>query len=343
MIAIKAGIRATAVILLAGCIVIGSGAIDPVRLLLPGYHGTGKDLVAHDFGRTRLGGTWPYDGQQVYLLARELPDLKAAARYVDSPRYRLRRILLPALASVGGRGIAVVLLLFLWNVVGIGLGVAGLTDLAVRHGRSPGLGVAAAVALAVPLLVSTTECLGFGLALAGLALVDRRRWVPAIALLALAGLARETALTFALAAAAAVWLDGRRRDAVLVGVLPFLPLAVWSLFVRSYTTRGEAAPVAFLGFIRGSSPSAPDLALAVVILALGSVAVLAWRDVTVVRFTALGFLAWFLFYQADSFDWRALPRLSAPLIAFGLAAVAHWLPTVEPIASFRHSTTHPPK
>lgn len=322
MSAIKAGARVTAVLLIAIGFGLAIGAIKPAQLLVPGYHGSGKVLVRQDFGRAQVGETWPYDGQQVYLAARELPDLKAAGRYVDSPRYRLLRVLLPALASVGGRGAPVVLLLFFWNAVGLGIGVAGLTDLATRHGRPPAAGIAVAVALAFPLFISTTEGLAFGLGFAGLALVDRRRWWPAIACLALAALSRETALTFAVAAGGAAWLAGHRRQAMLVALVPCLPLFGWWLVVRANVQRGPSTPVSVLGFFHGRPPlSSTDLVITAVFVAAGVLALVTWRDVPVAWLTAAGFLAWFVLYEHDTFDSWALPRVSAPLLALGLAGL----------------------
>ena len=102
-------------------------------------------------------------------------------------------MLLPLLASPGGTGNSVVILITAWNLLGLGLAAWGLADLARRHGRDPRLGYAATLALAFSMMIGTNEPLAFGLGFAALALYDRGQLVPAAGLLALAGLGRETA------------------------------------------------------------------------------------------------------------------------------------------------------
>lgn len=316
---VRLGIR-TAVLL---AVVLGGlaaiGALDPVRLLLPGEQGAGGAVVVEDFGAERIPDGYSYDGQQYYLAARSFPDVEAAGEVVGGPRFRLLRIVLPALASVGGEGTPVVLLLVAWNIVGVAVAVGALADLAQRYGRPPIVGAAAAVALALPLVLTTGECLAFGLGVLALSLADRNRTASAVATLAVAGLTRETALTFGVGVLAC-WVGRRRWWAVATLPAAAAPLVAWRAYLHATIDDTTDAPLGVLDVLRIVDRPTVDLILTALVVLAGAYATYHWRDVLLVWPVSLAFVGWLLVYEYDTFDWRALPRVSAPLLALGLAA-----------------------
>ena len=191
-------------------------------------------------------GTGGYDGAAYAQIAfhplLDAPDLPAA---VDSLAYRARRILASALAwlAAGGRAAwithtyaglnLVVWPVFAWLVWRI-LPVTDARSWCVWAGVVCSAGALHSVRLALTDLLATT------LLTVGVWLGERRRGRGALAAVAAAGLARETAL------AAVVGLG---REALhhprawprfaLRAVLVALPLAAWMLYVRSRT--GPAA------------------------------------------------------------------------------------------------------
>ena len=322
-IAVRLGALTSLLLLftLGGLMVVG--AFDPVQMLLPGEKGAGGSVMVEDFGNERIPDGYSYDGQQYYLAARHFPDIEAAGDVMGGPRYRLLRIGLPALASPAGEGTGVVLLLIGWNIVGTGLAVGSLADLARRHGRPARVGAAAGMALALPLLLTTAECLAFGLGFFALALAHRGRLVWALLALAAAGLTRETALTFA-AGMLALWVVERRIRAVLALPLAALPLLIWRLHLHRSLPDGEESVLGFFELLDIGHRPVPDQVITVAVLFLGAAAVVHWRDAVIVSPVAFAFLVWFLAYEYNTYDWRALLRVSAPLVALGLAGVASW-------------------
>jgi hypothetical protein len=318
--ALRVGARAAAIVAVSLGIAFLSGAAAPVDLLLAGNKPPAGEVLVDDFGSTVDHDRFNYDGTYVYLVARYFPDIEAAAEVVPGARYRLTRILPSAIASVGGEGTPIVLVLTLLGVVGIGLASAGLADLAMRHGGRARSGYAALFALVLPLLLCMPEPLAFGLAFAGLALADRRRYWAAAALFAFAGLARETALTLTVVAVVLAFRRGDRAEGGIMGAVAVLPYALWWLAVRA-TVERSYTPLELLGFRDVTGLDAADVVAIAVTLALTIFAVVRWRDAPALWLSAAAFLAWFLVYDQTSYDWRSLPRISAPSVALGLAAI----------------------
>jgi hypothetical protein len=305
--------------------------MDPVDLLFPGGRGKAPQVLVEDFGAAAVPDRFSYDGQEVYVIAREMPDVAQASRD-GIAEFRMRRILQPLLAWPAPAGNATVLVLVLSNVLGIGLAAGALSDLASRYGRNPRVGYAACLALAFPLVITTTEPLAFGLGLLGLALADRGRLVPAIAALGLAGLGRETALVMAVAAGLVV---ARRRSWVAgaaVGLLPVLPFAAWVVRLRQLVPADTYKSTTLFGFLDLPDQTAFDVISCVVTLALMVVAVWRWRDVPVLWLTVAGFIGCCAFYIGDQYQWHGLPRVSAVGVALGLAALAPRPATTVPRA-----------
>src|SRR5262245_51679689 len=106
---------------------------DVVALVTPGAQSTVAPLFHHDFPDYQLHEGVGHDGQQFYAIAREPMHLADAAKYIDRPRYRAQRILLPVLAWStypfgGGRGLVVSL--WLWSALGVALTGIGAALLA---------------------------------------------------------------------------------------------------------------------------------------------------------------------------------------------------------------------
>jgi hypothetical protein len=300
-----------------------SRAIRPVDLLSPALKGQGSDVIVEDFGRDGIRAEDPFDGQYIYVTSRLLPDLDAITERIYESDYRLVRILHPLLASPAPPGNATILLLELWNLFGVGLFVWALADLFRRYRIDPGWAMAGAAACGLSLLGTTSEPLAFGLAMAGLALLDRNRLVAATALIALGGLTRESALTFAVAGAALLVVRHRRVAAVALFGAAVAPTAIWWAYVQSITEPSRV-PVDLLGIRFLPSQSFLNIVSSLVALGLIAVSVKAWWDVPPLRWLALGFAAWIPIYERFAFKIVGLPRLSLPSIALGIAGIIRW-------------------
>jgi hypothetical protein len=317
--ALRIGVASAMAAALALVVLLASGMLEPVDLLFPGARSFGTPTLVDDFGAAAVPDRFSYDGQEIYFIARNMPNVQQTSRD-GIAEFRLRRILQPLLAWPAPAGNATIFVLVLTNLVGLGLAAGALADLAARHGRDPRVGYAACIALVFPLAITTTEPLAFGLGLLGLALVDRRRLVAAVAALGLAGLSRETALVMAVAAGLEVARIRSWRLGALVAAVPVLVFAGWAVRLRQLVPSGPQ-PSELLGFLDLPAQSPLDVVTLVVTLTLMVVAVWRWRDVPLLWLTAAGFLGACAFYVGDSFQWEAFVRLSAVGIALGLAAL----------------------
>ena len=226
--------------------------------------------------------------------------------------------------SPGGSGNPVIFLLQAWNLIGLGLLTWGMADLFQRYGFPARWAVAAPVASALALLLTTSEPLAFGLGVAGLALADRGRLLPATALLALGGLTRESALTIAVATGALLWFQHRQRlAAVAMVVVATVPTAAWWAYVQTITDESRV-PLEPMGILRIGEQWGPNVVAALLALVLMVVAVVAWWDVPPFRWLALSFAAWIPVYEDVAFKIVGLPRLSIPSIALGIAGIVRW-------------------
>jgi hypothetical protein len=185
---------------------------------------------------------WPdsdgYDGQAYHLVAHD-PFLRGGlARYVDAPRLRYRRILVPLAAhvlalgrpewiDVAYRGVV---------VLSVFLGAWWVALYAVRAGRSAAWGLAFAL---LPAVVVSADRLTVDVALvaltAGFAVYDRASHPWKLYLvLALAALSRETGILLAVAACAAAAIR-RDRGGVLLALAALAPAVAWFGYVHSRT------------------------------------------------------------------------------------------------------------
>jgi hypothetical protein len=268
------------------------------------------------------GGRTGYDGQFAYYLAR---DGWAALPHLDAPAYRMSRILYPLLAAALSLGRATLLP---WAMVGINFAaVVGGTAVLARRlaagGTSPwwALTYAGCAGLVFAYSRDCTEPLAYALALGGTAAwLDggrRAAWL----LLALAPLARETAVLFAAALAAAA-LCRRRWRAVAALAATALPMLLWQTYLALRVPAPTTGVFRLLGLpLAGAFPVAdldPGRLAALFLLALPLAALLP------------GALAWIWREPAAPYGWliagSALLVLIAPADSFlhvlGLGRVA---------------------
>ena len=170
-----------------------------------------------------------YDGQYSYWLAID-PTPGAAGTHFDVPAYRYQRILYPLLArwlALGQAGLVPWTLILVNLLAQLG-GVLAVEAWLAGHGFSRwyALTYGLWVGLVAAVRLDLAEPLSYALIAAGLLAQYRGRpWLAALCL-ALATLAKETALVFWVAQI--VWvLLARQRRALLVFGLAELPFAIW--------------------------------------------------------------------------------------------------------------------
>jgi hypothetical protein len=313
-------------LLIPFAVVLLSGQYEPIELMRVGEQSKAAPLVEARYGAGVLTqGDAGYDGAYFWAAADGLPDLDAAAEHLDDAPYRLQRILPSAIAALAGGGDASAVVLVLLSVVGAALCTGALADLAVRHGRSARLGFLAVVPLAFSIGYSTGEPLAFGLGLLGLCLADREQHALAVLCITLGSLARESVAVFGLGVLLAFSISAwRRRRPLRLPLLAayLIPLAVdllWAAWLRSRFESGEVINrIVPFGILDASGPG---IVLGVAVMAVGLAGCWLWRDVEVVWGTVLGFTVGVLTYYGPLFLLRALPRVSAPALMFGLAGL----------------------
>lgn len=189
---------------------------------------------------TVTGGTG-YDGQFYLGQAYDPLLLDGVASTFDMPRYRARRPLSSMLGWLlaAGQSAAIPGALLAVGLLATALGCAATGRLLAGYRVSPwfGLGFAAVPGVVVGVMFGTAEPLALGFAALGLSLVADRRPVPAGLAFAAAGLAKETYLGFAVAAAAFLLFvhDVPRTHRVRAAAVLVLPgcllLAGWYAYV----------------------------------------------------------------------------------------------------------------
>jgi hypothetical protein len=203
------------------------GAFTLAALALHGWNPLWFVWIGERYASGDLHGHVGYDGQFVYYIAR---DGMAAVPHLDSPAYRLGRILYPALiAGLSGGDMA----LIPWVMVAINF-AAILTTTALLTRWLIERGLPRWYGLVYPFYVGTlmafsrdlTEPLAYALAVAGMLAWFEERRAAAVALLALAGLTREATLLFPAALAIAELFAGRWTRAVTAAIAA-LPFVLW--------------------------------------------------------------------------------------------------------------------
>jgi hypothetical protein len=222
----------------------------------------------------RFPNTYGYDGQYYHYLAHDPLFRNGLDRYIDAPRLRYRRILLPALADMAAAGRAqyVDAAYIAVNLLSLIAGTYWLSRFIGIYGFHPAWGL---LFLTVPAtvvsldrmtvdMVLTALCIGFAL------YVSEDRPGKLYLVLMLAPLARETGLLLIAAYCFSALSEHRFRRAILFATSA-LPALGWYAFVQSrtagYSATGWFTTVPLAGLIREMShpvhyPLAPGVALA---------------------------------------------------------------------------------
>jgi hypothetical protein len=216
-----------------------------------------------------------YDGQAYHYMAHDPWFRRGFSNYIDAPRLRTRRILVPALAWLAALGNDSRIDAALIGVVVafVGLGSFWSARLAQHPGKPAWLGglflLAPAVLVSIDRILTdgalAAFCIGFVL------YFRREQWGRLWAVCALAALTRETGA--GLIAAACIYLLIRRdvRRAALFA-MAILPLVIWVRFAALHTPPDALdwlGPIPFEGIVyRLTHPSHYDFPTAVALCAI---------------------------------------------------------------------------
>jgi len=197
-----------------------------------------------------------YDGQFYHYIAHDPLFRRGFDRYIDAPRLRYRRILVPGLAFVvsAGQDRWIDTALIALNLLFIFAGAYWLSRYAQSYGHHPAWG---ALFLLVPAVLVSLDRLTVDLALTALCVaftlyVSEKRAGELYVVLLLAPLARETGLLLTAAYCIVLLFEGRSK-AALVFATSAIPAIAWFAFVQRHTvpydSTGWFTPVPFAGVI----------------------------------------------------------------------------------------------
>ncbi len=194
-------------------------------------------------------GSVGYDGQAYHYIAHDPFFQRGFSAFLDFPRLRTQRILIPLLAWVLalGNDSHIDAALIAVQLMFCGLGVYLLSRLAVFEGMSPWWGLCF---LALPPVLVSIDRLLTDSALAAFAVgfvfyTRSNRWVAAWIICALAGLTRDTGLVLAVAMILYCAWEGYWWRALLF-VLAAGPAQAWKYYCALHT---PADPSTWLGWV----------------------------------------------------------------------------------------------
>lgn len=181
-----------------------------------------------------IPNSYGYDGQFYHYIAHDPLGRSGLPNYIDAPRLRYTRILVPALAYILAAGQPRLIDAAYFSVVQgfVFLGAFWLARLALLHGRPAWWGF---LFLALPASAVSIDRMTVDVALAALwvgfaVLASRQASWPILAILALAPLVRETGL--AIAAVYGLCSMARRQyGKTALSAAAVLPVAAWWLYV----------------------------------------------------------------------------------------------------------------
>lgn len=204
-----------------------------VSLAQPGMNGSASALFTQDFPELEQPEADGLDGQIYYAIARDPIHLDQTSRYLDHPRYRLQRPLLPWLAwagNLGGGGVSLVLAMAAVTLIGLFVGCLATGVLSTWLGGPAWAGMLFALTPGAywSLRVSVSDSLALALAAAAIAMATRHRYGPAVVVGILAVLAKEPVILVLIG-----WALARRtkRD-TLLAVVPAVAAGPWMLWLR---------------------------------------------------------------------------------------------------------------
>ncbi|NWG13545.1 MAG: hypothetical protein HXY20_08435 [Acidobacteria bacterium] len=187
----------------------------------------------------RFKGSSGYDGMYYHIIAHDPLLRRGFSRYVDNPRLRWRRILVPGLANLlaAGEDAGVDLAYLSVTIVFVLLGSWWLGRYCTLYGMHPCLGLAF---LAVPAVLVSIERQTVDTAVAaltvGLVLHSAREPWKQSAFLVFLPLARETGLCMTAGAALVAW-KRRDRQCLVLSLASVVPFLAWVLWVHTHTMR----------------------------------------------------------------------------------------------------------
>ncbi len=245
--------------------------------------GPTREYAEERLGTVYLRRAQGHDGKFFFVQSNDpwVLDPEDNAEALDRPHYRSQRMLYPVLA--GGAGLfgpeTIVWAMLLVNLLAMGVGTWVTARIAMEMGGSPWWGLAFALNLG---FISEVNIGGAGVVAAaaafGAVLCFMRERVPlAIGLLAVAALSREAMLLAAAGTALWLWLDHRRKTAVLSAVVPGLAVVIWAIYLRLRIGDGNVASEVqeigwpFVGFVEAFSSwigDPVDLAVGVAMMLL---------------------------------------------------------------------------
>lgn len=179
-------------------------------------------------------GTWGYDGQFYYQLARSP---LTAYQYMDNAPFREQHLLYPLVVgalSLGKAALVPWMLLFV-NVVAVVLTVEIVARLLVKYGLSPWFSLAIGLYFgqASGTLFDTAEPFTYFLVCLGMWFVlEKGQLIPAALVMGLATLSREIAVLFPLGYVGFFFLSKKWRPCALFLLLGFVPLLAWLAALR---------------------------------------------------------------------------------------------------------------
>jgi hypothetical protein len=282
-----------------------------------------------------------YDGQFYRLMAHDPLLQHGYDRFIDAPRLRYRRILMPGLACLfaGGQPDFIDSAYIAVCRFFIALGTFSLAQLAADAGRNPWWGM---LFFITPATLTGIERITVDISLAALSVgallaARKQRWLLLWFALAAATLSKETGALMILGVV--IWL-ARQRKFRLAALLSssVLPALAWFVFIQNHTS-GDYSTSGF-GFISPfllslTLPLEPGIpALVFRITTVGAVIGLLWvaiRSVVLAvenRFRTLEMLFSFLFvallllFQTDAIwgDPDGFTRVYSPLLVCSIAA-----------------------
>jgi len=215
--------------------VVGLIALVYIALTLARYGGdpTKFVLVGTRYDPGLQDGTWGYDGQFAYQIAR---DPLGASRFLDVPAYRYQRILYPLVAwalALGQRALVpwtLIAVNWLALIAGTRFTEGILTGCGANRWYTLSYGLFGGLMMAVRL--DLTEPLAYALAQAAVLSYERGRARGAAGWLALAALTKETTLLVVAGFLLSFALSRRWRDLAEWAIIVGVPFAALQVFLR---------------------------------------------------------------------------------------------------------------
>jgi hypothetical protein len=187
----------------------------------------------------RFAGSYGYDGQFYHYVAHDPFFRWDLARYIDAPRLRCRRILVPGLAylAAAGQSGAIDAAFMAVDLLFLFAGVYWSSRYAIRHARHLAWGLAFLLTPAVLISLdrATVDLALVALCVAFALYVTEERSLGVYVVLMLAPLARETGLLLTAAYCVSLLLERRIRRAVFFATTA-VPALAWFAFVQIHTS-----------------------------------------------------------------------------------------------------------